>query len=457
MPRKPLCLVLLAVALLLAAQLPAIAAQLHGVVTSVNAPADRLMVSSSKAVIHVTPQTNIMMNGKQVDLSQLKTGDQVTVDTSMSGGRHVASSIDVMGSSRVAGASMTELHGVVTSVNPRANRLMVSGSGQVIHVTRQTQIMSNGRQARLSQLKTGEQVTVSARMSGQRLVAQRIEHNPSSKMSSASLSQTKTVVTAVNPQANRLMVAASPKVIHVDSNTRIMSQGQATSLADLHTGQQVTISTQRSGNRLIATNIDAMPSGVAGAQEQQIEGTVSSYDADSGQLMLSGVSAPIMVNDQTQVMMNGRAVAASQLKQGDKVQVMTKEENGEQVATRIDVMSDSAVAGEQQTQLEGNVSSYNADTGQLMLSGVSNPVMVTDQTEVMMNGQAADLSQLKAGDQVRVMTRMENGEAVATQIEIVQAAPAAPAETTEPPAESSQPPAEQQSSDGYPEAREGQQ
>ena len=151
-------------------------AEMRGILTSLNPQARRLMISTSREVIYLSPQAQVMREGRAVQLSELRTGEQAMISAQRSGGRLLATRIEVMPArAAVAGAEAAEMRGEISSVSVDQNQLMISTAAEPVMVTSETKIMYQGRSLTLSELKRGSQVQVMAHRQDGRLVATSIE------------------------------------------------------------------------------------------------------------------------------------------------------------------------------------------------------------------------------------------------------------------------------------------
>lgn len=233
------------------------ATEMHGVVTAVNPSAKRLMISGSRHVFYLSPNARITSSGRQVSLSQLHPGDQVTLRTRHSGSRWYAMDVTHMPGSRVAGARETQITGKIASLNAKNNRLTVGGHGQVIYTTPQTTIMSAGRQAKLSELRPGEQVTVTARMMRGRLTATRIESGgPRQAMAGARTMSGK--VESWDGSTRELRLSSSREPIYLAPNADIMSNGRRVSANEITRDRELRVTVRSERNRLVADRVELL-------------------------------------------------------------------------------------------------------------------------------------------------------------------------------------------------------
>lgn len=236
--------------------------EMHGVVTAVNPSAKRLMISGSRHVFYLSPDAKITSNGRQVSLSQLHPGDQVTLRTRHSGSRWYATDVTHMPGSRVAGAREAQITGKIASLSAKNNRLTVGGHGQVIHVTPQTTIMSAGRQAKLSDLRPGEQVTVTARMMRGRLTATRIESGgPRQAMAGARMMSGK--VESWDSRTRELRLSSSREPIYLAPNAEIMSNGRRVAATEITRDSELQVTVRSERNRLVADRVELLKPGAA--------------------------------------------------------------------------------------------------------------------------------------------------------------------------------------------------
>jgi len=135
----------------------------------------------------------------------------------------------------------------------------------------------------------------------------------------------------------------STQTIMVDEHTRYRQGQQDIQLEDLKPGDQVFIRGQANGNKeLVATNVRR-----ATAEEMQrfqnlqnagarVFGAIVSIDKN--QLKVSNPrqgERVVLVNEQTQFMKDGQAIALKDLKVGDRIFAVGSENQGQFVATRV--------------------------------------------------------------------------------------------------------------------------
>jgi len=169
-------------------------------------------------------------------------------------------------------------------------------------------------------------------------------------------------VVSVRPSITpNTIVVATPsgqRTVHLLPSTVVMDNGQHVSPGFITATNRVTANVRMSGRQLVASKVwiaapqvamvPPAPSTtrVAGEQNVQLQGQISAWDPETGQLMLSTSSEPIVVPMHAAVMSQGQAMRLSDLQPGANVTVMAhRDANGHLVATRVDLTPAGMAAG----------------------------------------------------------------------------------------------------------------
>jgi hypothetical protein len=153
-----------------------------------------------------------------------------------------------------------------------------------------------------------------------------------------------------------------------DARTRVYRDGQMTSPTDLKKGDRVYVDTILNGNVVFARNIRFN----ANTAQGQSQGSVVSYNADRGELLVRDALSPqpmrVRLNSSTRVLQGERTASASELEPGTLVAVkFDSESNGRDVAREISVL---ALPGATFT-FAGELVAVNLRSGILVLNSVT--------------------------------------------------------------------------------------
>lgn len=201
-----------------------------------------------------------------------------------------------------------------------------------------------------------------------------------------------------------------------DARTRVYRDGQVTSPTDLKKGDRVYVDTILNGTEVFARNIRFN----SNAAQGESQGSVVSYNADRGELLLRDALSPqpmrVRVNSSTRVLQGDRAISPSALGSGTLVAVkFISENNGRDVAREISVL---ALPGATFT-FAGEVAAVNLRTGLLVLNSA------TDHKTYEINFDPSKFAvddNWRQGTDVSVQTRFDGTRYTAQNVTIISPA-----------------------------------
>ena len=125
---------------------------------------DRVVVRTATAkeiTVHTTPQTRITMGGRVAQFADLRVGTEVSVDFTVTDGRHVASAIVAGGAAADVETRETAVQGTVIRV---VNDTVVVKTGEnkevIIHVDPKTRYLFDERPGRITDVRSGNDVRI---------------------------------------------------------------------------------------------------------------------------------------------------------------------------------------------------------------------------------------------------------------------------------------------------------
>lgn len=198
-----------------------------------------------------------------------------------------------------------------------------------------------------------------------------------------------------------------------DARTHVYRDGQLTSPTDLKKGDRVYVDTILNGSTVFARNIRFSTN----APQGESQGSVVSYNAGRGELLVRDVLAPqpmrVRLTSSTRVLQGERTVSASELEPGTLVEVkFDSENNGRDVAREISVL---AFPGATFT-FAGEVVAINLRSGLLVLNSV------TDHKTYEINFDPSKFSvddNWRQGTDVSVQTRFDGTRYTAQNVTII--------------------------------------
>lgn len=307
-----------------------------------------------------------------------------------------------------------ELEGTVENVDAAAGVLTLTtanGEAAVVGVDQSTFITVNGSTGTLTDIQAGDAVEVELDQSSNMAVAITVERSEDA----AQAPQRGTVVD-VDADTGLLVLTTADgetRVVGVDQSTVITVNGSAGTLADIRAGDAVEVELDPTTE--LAAQVTAESAEDAAGTVQQ--GTVESVDAGVGMLVLTSASGEPMVvgvNQDTVVTINGQAGVLSDIQPGHAVEVEVSEHTD--MAISITVLSEGAITPAHR----GTVESVDAEAGRmtvLLANGDTISVNVDQSTVININGSAATLADVEAGDAVEVELDQEAN--VATSVTLV--------------------------------------
>jgi len=349
-------------------------------------------------------------------------------------------------------AAPQTIRGEVTAVQPSQNELTVSYQSQgrqrerTINVNASTEIYSQqGQKTTLAQVQVGDRVEVRTSRQHGRWVASRVDVLSTTAQAPGAGRQIQGQVTAVDQQQHTITVSQAgqaPQTVSVPAGTPITNaQGQTVNLSQVKQGSTVTITASPQQGQLVASqvNITAGPGErVAGAQQTALQGNISAVDTRNNTITVTpaggGQAQTVEVPPGTNITRRGEQIDITDLQPGTNVQVLGSEQNGQLVASQVQVVpppggatrtmpagAPPQGAAQPVPLVQGRVVSVDAQSGTITLrpaSGNNQQVMVPDAVPIVYQGRNLDLSALRPGALVQVHAVRQNGRLVASRVQV---------------------------------------
>ena len=273
-----------------------------------------------------------------------------------------------------------------------------------VRVNAETKITRDGKQIQLSDLVLNEHVAIVAEgcrnLDGMRFTARTIragDRDVSFAGSVVSLGQGSLTVEVDRTGIRDAYLAGRRIDVAVDQNTKIMRDGKPIQLSDLVLGEHVAVQADAVAHRFTATLIRADD------RELAFAGSVTTIGSASLGVEASGKTISLAVDQNTKIMRDGKAIQLSDLLVGEHVTVTAVAIANQYTAETIrGADHDIAVAGSivavGSSSLTVEVDRTGRNDGGL--GGTRLTVAVDANTQITLNGQPAQLSQLAAGDRV---------------------------------------------------------
>ncbi len=204
--------------------------------------------------------------------------------------------------------------------------------------------------------------------------------------------------------------------LKVDSETDIRLNGEEATLADIAAG--ATASVRYDSETMVAAEVHART-----RAEARASGTIASVDSASGQVTVelsSGRAIGLLVEDVTEIEVNGREATLAELEAGASVKVTYDASTG--VALEIEARAEAeADEDTEDARVRGTVKSVNLVSGQIVIEaedGTEITLNITSDTETAIDGQTATLAALAASIGARVEAEYSTGTSNALSIEV---------------------------------------
>ncbi|MBI3650216.1 MAG: hypothetical protein HY231_04140 [Acidobacteria bacterium] len=283
--------------------------RVEGVIEGVDTAASMLTIlprQGSAVTLHVSPNTQITLDGRPASLADLARGFSA-------GALYNDTNFEAL---RITAEGLAEVRGIVRDVGADSLTIATGDKVLTLTVTSSTTLSLNGRPATLADLKRGYQVAASYFAATS--VAARIIATSSAEVAGHIRSLEGTVIT-ITP-----LVAGDAVQLSISPSTTITLNGQPASADQLRVGMAVRATYDSAS--LVATQIAAEGGSGGGGGDCTLEsvvGTVASVG--TGSLTVTpadgGAALTLSVNERTTITLNGQAARLSDLLAGMRVEV----------------------------------------------------------------------------------------------------------------------------------------
>lgn len=223
---------------------------------------------------------------------------------------------------RAAEQHQEEAEGKVTAVDATAGTISIDpehGSEVVLHSDSATRISRNGAVATLADIKVGD--SAEARYDAATLLASRIEAR-SGNPTPQPRGEVEGRVAAVD--GNSLTITpehGGPVTLTVDASTRFFVRGTPATLADVHTGQRVEASYDKT--TLLAAVVRVQSDDQPEPATAEIEGDVTAVSATSITIAPEhGTPVTLTLDASTRITREDHAATAADIKAGDRAEAL---------------------------------------------------------------------------------------------------------------------------------------
>ncbi len=304
--------------------------------------------SSFRDRISVSTRNNLVFSVRSTERSgrfdDIRVRDRVQVV-----GELVArDQIDAESVRRVATTDrLTDLTGVVRSVDPQREILVVQGPNNTVvqvNVTMDTDITAGNERLRLRDLEVGQQITVRGVDQGNgRMRARTISLVGGRTVRFRDGDELDIISVDATARTFRALYEGQTRTVRLEPAARITRRnGERGDVADLRAGQQVRVNgTEGAGGVITATRV-AITEGVREGRVRQIEGRIRSVDAAANEFIVNprGQDLPnrvtVRVNAETVIRRGATRVRFADVRSGENVTVVAvKRDNDEWDAQEI--------------------------------------------------------------------------------------------------------------------------
>ncbi|MBI2846786.1 MAG: hypothetical protein HYX82_02785 [Chloroflexi bacterium] len=206
-------------------------------------------------------------------------------------------------------------------------------------------------------------------------------------------------VESVDASANQIIIISrgdTELTLKTDADTKVLIGENAGALADISAGAQVKV--RFNSDTMVATEIMVK-------SEAEVKATIQSVDAAKGELILkldSGATLTLKLTPTTEIKVNDKKVAATDLKANLRVEV-------EYNLTTLEALE---VEAKTMAEVKGVVKSVDAASGTVTItteSGAEVSVKVTDATRVILRGLLMGVLGISAGMEVEAKYDLSTG------------------------------------------------
>jgi hypothetical protein len=350
-------------------------------------------------LVQTNAQTRISRNGKLVSLSQLTRSDSVVAHTQATTG-NVSTSGNEANDILASGPEEDEVHGIITAISgTQVTITPTNGTADVaVNVTDATMIEVDGNHAALGDLAVGMQVE--AHYDPTTFDAFAIETDSIGASDDAHVTGT---VSAVDLIAGTVTIAPANITLFVDAATEMEVNDSVGTLADLQIAMP--IRAEYDMTTLLAKEINA-GAGDENGEDAEIEGTVAEVDVINNTLTIAptGGGADVTVNIVTETDIEVNGVNASLGSVQVTMPVRAEYDTTTMNAFEINAGTDDGGGDCDEDKVNGTIAAVDTTNSTVTITpdggGADITLLVTDTTEIEVNGEAGTLADFNNGDAI---------------------------------------------------------
>jgi hypothetical protein len=311
----------------------------RGTIIAVSASSITVHTTTGDVVVALTSSTLIRLQGKPTNASMLLVGSRVEVEAVHRADQSLAA---VTITIELANA-LSEIEGTVFEVGSDHLKIHTkSGDDVTVAVNADTIIRANDHLAGLTDIKTGNRVSVNARVNADgTFTALRVEvetEHGGGNGNDDHGAEVAGVIASVSPGAISVTTGGGSTVtVKISSTTAIRRGGTTLTASDLKTGDRVEVKgTLNADGSVTATsiNVEDMPGNDDHHEAVEFSGTVSAVSSTS----LTVGSNTVALNSSTVVKKGDHAASIADIKVGQRVEVKAnRDAAGHLTATQVKI------------------------------------------------------------------------------------------------------------------------
>jgi Cu/Ag efflux protein CusF/frataxin-like iron-binding protein CyaY len=387
----------------------------EGAIARVHLETSTLVVATANGelvTLNVTPRTEIKLNGEEARLADLQPGMRV-------GARVCRESLVALSISAASQQDCTVVgvSGEVERVDVEGHHLVIDPQGEgeslTLNITDRTEIVLDGRPARLSDLQPG--MKVSARFCRETLNALAVIATTGDECHAEGVQGE---ISRIDADAKTIAITplggSEPLVLKVVERTEITLDGRPARLGDLAVGMRAAARFCRETKTALAI---AALSGAGDCTVVGVEGEIARVSLEESKLVIAtagGEQVTLNVTDRTEIKVNNQPARLSDLRPGMRAAARFCRET----LNALSVAATTITADCTVVRVEGAIARVNVEGHTVTIavaSGEQVTLNVTERTEIKINGQPARLQDLAAGMKVEARFCRETLNALAIQ------------------------------------------